>query len=141
MTASDPVLVGLVPDHLRVRSSRILFEGLEVTADIGFHDFEIGSPQRLLVDVEVWLEPSALPHDDDPQRAWDYDFVRSHVRELAAARRYNLQETLARAIFDGIAAIRGVAALRIRMSKPDVYPDTRAVGVELASFAGAWPLR
>lgn len=141
MTASEPVVLGLVPDHLRVRSSRILFDGLEVTADIGFHDFEIGSPQRLVVAVEVWLDAASLPGDDDPAHAWDYDFVRSQVRELAAARRYNLQETLARAIFDGIAAIRGVRALRIRMSKPDVYPDTRAVGVELASFAGAWPER
>lgn len=139
MTASDPILVGMVPDHLGVRSSRILFEGLEVTADIGFHEFEIGSPQRLLVSVEVWLVSSAMPRDDDPRHAWDYDFVRSHVRELAAARRYNLQETLARAIFNGIAAIRGVQALRVRMSKPDVYPDTKAVGVELASFVGAWP--
>lgn len=141
MTASEPILSGLVPDHLKVRSSRILFDGLEVTADIGFHDFEIGSPQRLVVGVEVWLEPSSLPGNDDPGRAWDYDFVRSQVRELAGARRYNLQETLARAIFNGIAAMRGVAALRVRMSKPDVYPDTHAVGVELASFAGAWPAR
>lgn len=141
MTASEPILSGLVPDHLKVRSSRILFDGLEVTADIGFHDFEIGSPQRLVLGVEVWLDPASLPCDDDPGRAWDYDFVRSQVRQLAGARRYNLQETLARAIFDGIAAIRGVRALRIRMSKPDVYPDTRAVGVELASFAGAWPER
>ena len=141
MTVSEPVLRGLVPDNLDVRSSRILFDGLEVTADIGFHDFEIGSPQRLVLGVEVWLDPASLPTDDDPGRIWDYDFVRSHVRELAGARRYNLQETFARAIFDGIAAMRGVRALRIRMSKPDVYPDTRAVGVELASFVGAWPER
>ena len=44
MTVTVPVLLGLVPDNLDVRSSRILFDGLEVTADIGFHDFEIGSP-------------------------------------------------------------------------------------------------
>ena len=25
-------------------------------ADIGFHDFEIGMPQRLLITVELWLE-------------------------------------------------------------------------------------
>ena len=141
MTTTEAAIVGLVPDHLQPRSSRILFDGLEVTADIGFHDFEIGSPQRLVVSIEVWLDASALPQDDDPKHAWDYDFVRSHVRELASARRYNLQETLARAIFNGIAAMRGVAALRVRMSKPDVYPDTHAVGVELASFAGAWPTR
>ena len=136
---SEVKLSGLVPQHLKVRSARILLEGLEVKADIGFHDFEIGSPQRLLVTIEIWLEDSKLPSDDDPARAWNYDFVRSEVRELAAARRYNLQETLAHAIFERISAFRGVRALRLHMAKPDVYPDTEAVGVEIASFTGAWP--
>jgi 7,8-dihydroneopterin aldolase/epimerase/oxygenase len=29
--------------------------------------------------------------------------------------------------------------LRLRTSKPDVYPDAHGVGVEIASFSGAWP--
>lgn len=139
MSTGKPTLLGLIPDQLKVRSSRILFESLEVTADIGFHDFEVGSPQRLLVAIEIWLQDCSCPAGDDPERAWDYDFVRSQVRELAAARRYNLQETLAHAIFEGIAALRGVRALRLRMAKPDVYADAGAVGVEIASFTGAWP--
>ena len=139
MSTSEPVLVGLVPDGLRVRSARIILDSLEVMADIGFHDFEIGSPQRLLVTVEVWLDDPNLPAGDDPSRAWDYDFVRSQVREVAAARRYNLQETLADAVYQRIAAMRGVKALRLRLAKPDVYPDAAAVGIEIASFPGAWP--
>ena len=47
---------GLVPDALKVRSARILLESLAVQADIGFHEFEVGAPQRLLVTVEIWLE-------------------------------------------------------------------------------------
>ncbi len=139
MSASESRLVGLVPDHLKVRSARILLDSLAVQADIGFHDFEVGSPQRLLVTAEIWLEDAAAPHDDDPQRAWNYDFLRKEIEQLAAARRYNLQETLAHAIFDRIAAIRGVKAVRVRTSKPDVYPEAHGVGVEIASFSGAWP--
>jgi 7,8-dihydroneopterin aldolase/epimerase/oxygenase len=137
--SSDAKLTGLVPDKLRVRSARILLEGLEVKADIGFHDFEVGTPQRLLVSVEIWLEDSSMPAGDDPARAWNYDFLRIEVEEIAAARRYNLQETLAEAMFERIAAFRGIRALRIRLSKPDVYPDAHGVGVEIASFSGLWP--
>ena len=43
------------------------------------------------------------------------------------------------AIFDRLAAFRGVSALRIRTSKPDIYPDAHGVGVEIASFQGLWP--
>ena len=128
-------LSGLVPRHLKVRSARIFVESLEVETDIGFHEFEVGTPQRLLVTVEVWLEDLTPPDDDHPAQAWDYDFVRAQVRELASARRYNLQETLAHAIFERIAALQGVKALRVRTAKPDVYPDAEAVGVEIASFS------
>jgi len=139
MSASEPRLSGIVPDHLKVRSARILLEGLDVQADIGFHEFEIGSPQRLRVTVEIWLDDLAAPAEDDPERAWNYDFLRSEVAEIAQARRYNLQETLAHAIFERLAAFRGTRALRIRLSKPDVYPDAHGVGVEIASFSGSWP--
>ena len=139
MSHPEVKLSGLVPDRLKVRSARILLDGLEVQADIGFHDFEVGAPQRLLVSVEIWLEDSSLPADDDPAAAWNYDFLRSEVQEIASARRYNLQETLVHAIFERLAAFRGVRALRIRSAKPDIYPDARGVGVEIASFDGPWP--
>ena len=136
---SEPKLTGLVPDNLKVRSARILLESLAVETDIGFHEYEVGAPQRLLVTVEIWLDDPAPPPDDDPERAWNYDFLRAQVEELAGARRYNLQETLAHAVFERIAAFRGVRHLRIRTSKPDIYPDAAGVGVEIASFPGSWP--
>ena len=136
---SEVRLEGLVPDRLKVRSARILLESLEVQTDIGFHDFEVGAPQRLLVTVEIWLENATLPADDDPERAWNYDFLRQEIEEIASSRRFNLQETLAHAVFARLAAFRGVSALRVRTSKPDIYPDAQGVGVEIASFRGLWP--
>lgn len=129
-----PKLDGLVPDHLRVRSSRILLDALEVQADIGFHEFEIGKPQRLLITVEIWLEDVSPPADDDPSGAFDYDYLRTEVQALAGAGRYNLQETLAHAIYRRFAAMHGVKALRVATAKPDIYDDARGVGVEIASF-------
>jgi dihydroneopterin aldolase len=136
---SEVRLHGLVPDRLKVRSARILLESLAVNADIGFHEFEVGSPQRLLVTVEIWLDHHDCPPDDDPVEAWNYDFLRSEIEEVAASRRFNLQETLANEIFDRIAAFHGVRDVRITTSKPDIYPDAKGVGVEIASFSGAWP--
>ncbi len=134
-----PKLAGMVPDALRPQSAKILLDSLEVMADIGFHDFEIGVPQRLLVTVEVWLEDASAPAGDDPALAWDYDHVRRQVAELAAERRFNLQETLAEAIYLRLAAMRGVRAIRVTTSKPDIYANARGVGVEFASFKGDSP--
>ena len=141
MSDVRPNLQGLVPDSLRPQSARIFLDSLEVMTDIGFHEFEIGVPQRLLVTVEIWLDHIPPADSDDPALAWDYDFLREQVEELAGARRYNLQESLAHAIYDRVAALRGVRALRVVTSKPDVYPEARSVGVELASFNGSAPDR
>lgn len=139
MNDDRPKLDGLVPDTLKPRSARIFLDSLEVMADIGFHDFEIGVPQRLLVTVEIWLDHVPPADCDDPELAWDYDFLREQIEELAGARRYNLQETLAHALYDRIASLRGVKDLRVVTAKPDVYADARAVGVELASFRHIGP--
>ncbi len=132
-------LSGMVPLAIKVRQQRILIDAIEVMADIGFHDFEIGVPQRLLVSVELWLDPPVPPAGDDPGQAWDYDVVVQAVRSLATSRRYNLQETLVHAIFARIASLHGISALKVSSTKPDVYPDARGVGVEIASFRGPTP--
>ena len=116
-----------------------MLDSLEVQTDIGFPDFEIGTPQRLLVTVELWLTDMNPPSDDDPQSAWDYDFLRNEVIRLAKARRYNLQETLVHAIYLRLSAMRGIKALRVSSAKPDIYSDAKKVGVEIASFTGLNP--
>lgn len=128
-----PRLDGMVPDSLSVRSSKIHIDSLAVNADIGFHDFEVGTPQRLLISVEVWLS-APLPTDDQAASAWNYDHLKLAVERIATGRRFNLQETLLAEIYAWIAARDGVRALRVSSCKPDVYPNARGVGVEIASF-------
>lgn len=139
MSAEKMVLHGMVPRHLKVRQTRILLESLDVMTDIGFHDFEVGVPQRLSITVELWLDHHDPPGDDDPAAAWNYDMLRSEVIRISQQRRYNLQETLVHAIFDRLAASRGVAAIRIKSVKPDVYADAAGVGVEIMSYVGETP--
>ena len=138
MTELAP-LDGMIPAALAVKSSKIMLDSLEVVTDIGFHEFEIGRPQRLLVTIELWLDELQAPADDSPHAAWDYDFLRNEVIRLAGMRRYNLRETLVEAIYQRLAAMRGVKALRVASAKPDIYGDAIKVGVEVASFEGCTP--
>jgi len=134
MTQLAATLDGLVPARLAPKTRKIVLEGYQLDVDIGFHDFEIGAPQRLLVTVEVWVDEASFAAGDDEAGAWDYDFLRTEIGALAEGRRFNLQETFAREIYELIAARRGVTALRVATSKPDIYVDCVGVGVELASF-------
>ncbi|KAB7648650.1 dihydroneopterin aldolase [Polymorphobacter fuscus] len=127
-------LTGLVPPGLAPRSRKIMLEDFDIPVDIGFHDFEIGTPQRLRVNLEIWLSAAHFPDCDTVASAWDYDVLRTAVLALVSARRFNLQETVAHAIYNLIAARQGVVGLRVSTRKPDIYPDCSAVGVELSSF-------
>lgn len=118
---------------LTPRTHKVILEDLQLDADIGFHDFEVGTPQRLLATVTVTLDLAHWPTADTREASWNYDFIRTGIIELLKGRRFNLQETLAEEIFAMIAAKPGVVALTIWLKKPDVYPDARAVGVLLSS--------
>jgi dihydroneopterin aldolase len=130
----DPALDGLVPAVLAPRTRKIMLEDFDLPVDIGFHDFEIGTPQRLRVNIEVWLGASHFPRCDSVAAAWDYDMLRTAVLALVDGRRFNLQETVVHEIYDLVAARQGVTGVRISTRKPDIYPDCAAVGVEMSSF-------
>jgi 7,8-dihydroneopterin aldolase/epimerase/oxygenase len=127
-------LDGLVPERLAPKTRKIVLQDYCLPVDIGFHDFEIGNPQRLYVTVEVWVDEASFPSEDEGDAAWNYDFLRTEIKNLAEGGRFNLQETFVREIYDLVAARRGVTALRVSSRKPDIYPDCAGVGVDLASF-------
>jgi 7,8-dihydroneopterin aldolase/epimerase/oxygenase len=123
-----------MPEPLAPRRRKIMLEDFDLPVDIGFHDFEIGTPQRLRINIEIWLSETAFPRCDTVVEAWDYDTLRTSVMALVEGRRFNLQETVAHGIYDLVAARPGVEALRVSTRKPDIYPDCAAVGVEISSF-------
>jgi dihydroneopterin aldolase len=131
---ATPRLEGLVPAALAPKSRRIFLEDFDLPVDIGFHEFEVGNPQRLYVTVEVWVDEASFASEDTAAAAWNYDFLRTEIKRMTEGRRFNLQETLAREIYALIASRHGVTGLRVSTRKPDIYPDCGGVGVELASF-------
>ncbi|GAO39108.1 hypothetical protein SCH01S_25_00880 [Sphingomonas changbaiensis NBRC 104936] len=131
---TPPRIDGLVPDALQPQSFRIFLEDFDLPVDIGFHDFEVGTPQRLLVSVDVYVSAAAFANEDSAAAAWNYDFLRTEILRMTQGRRFNLQETLAREIYMLVAARQGVTGLKVSTRKPDIYPDCAGVGVEISSF-------
>ena len=115
-------------------SRRFMLNGIEVSCSIGIHDFERETPQRITVDVEVLLDINAEPSKDMIDEAVNYDDIHRHVIDIATSRHFDLQETLARTIFDRLAAMPGVCGLSVRTAKPDVYKDVGEAAYQLSSL-------
>ena len=113
---------------------RFVISQINVICSIGIHDFERAKKQRITVDLEVLLSTDKEPQADTIEQALNYDTIREMVTEIATSRHFDLQETLARTIFDAVLALSAVDALMVRTAKPDVYEDVKSVAYQLSNL-------
>ena len=113
---------------------RFLMTGIQTNCSIGIHDFEKAAPQRVLIDIEVLLDPTTEPAADNIDNALNYDDIRRAVLDVAQSRHFDLQETLARAVFNAVRSMKSVVGLRVRTAKPDVYKDVNEAAYQLSDL-------
>ncbi len=111
--------------------NKIFFRDMILTIPIGIYASELAGPQRVAINLELFLKPRAGDHGDDIANVFDYDQVRTRIRKLAQERRHNLQETLVERIADVCLAFEEVCAVRVASEKLDVYEDCAGVGYEI----------
>jgi len=111
---------------------RIFLRNYTVDANIGIHDYEKNGAQRILINIDLFVPLSlCTPSKDNIHEVLDYDFLRSTADQRIAQGHINLQETLCDDIARVLLAHEHVRAVRVSTEKPDVYPDSEAVGVEV----------
>jgi len=109
---------------------RLFLREHRVLARIGVYDNERSAPQTVVISIDLWVAPPTQPLGDDLANVLDYDFLRRSIAGLVAERHWNLQESLCHAILDLCLAPPQVLGARVSIEKPDIYPDSAAVGYE-----------
>ena len=115
-------------------SRRFLLQGLNCQASIGIYDAERQAKQTVLIDAELLLDEGTEPETDSVDTTIDYDVIRNTIHNLVEVTHYDLQETLARRIFDALLALPEVASLRVRTAKPEAYDDCQQIAYELSNL-------
>lgn len=113
---------------------RFFVTAIEALCSIGIYDHERAKKQRVIIDIEVVLDPASEPRTDAILEGLDYDMIRDGVLALAGARHYDLQETLARALFDEMMSLPTVIEAKVRTSKPDIYEDCQEAAYQLSNI-------
>jgi dihydroneopterin aldolase len=101
---------------------------------IGIYDHERAAPQRVLIDAELLLSSVSEPTSDDIDDSLNYDVIRETIVKIVASRHFDLQETLARELFDALRMLDGVIGLRVLTAKPDAYPDCKQIAYQLSDL-------
>ena len=113
---------------------RFILQGLETQASIGIYDYERVAPQRIIIDAELCLYVATEPLDDQIESTLNYDIIRETILDIVSAQHYDLQETLARKLFDALGLLNGVQSVRVRTSKPDAYNDCEMISYQLSNL-------
>lgn len=121
-----------------VRFRHMFVRDLVLAASIGVHPFEHDAPQRIRINLDLFVEDDGarLPGGnsvgrDVLSRVVDYEKVADRVRGIVLAGHVRLVETLAERIAEACLADARVAVARVRVEKLDILPDATSVGVEI----------
>ena len=112
-------------------SRRIFLKNFNVLISMGVHDFEKQARQRVIVNVDLYIDPDGRIKHDTIRETVDYDFVRNTIIETADSGHFHLQETFCERILDICLEKGGVLAARVSSEKPDIYPDCESVAFEI----------
>lgn len=99
---------------------RIELHGLELHGRHGVLERERREGQRFLFDLELELADPAAPLSDRIEDAQDYRRAVAIVREVSDGKAYHLLEALASDLADALLDGLALAAVRVRVRKPDV---------------------
>ena len=80
------------------------------------------------------LRATTEPMDDQIESTLNYDIIRETILNIVSAKHYDLQETLARKLFDALQVLNGVRSVRVRSSKPDAYNDCEMISYQLSNL-------
>jgi dihydroneopterin aldolase len=116
---------------------RLFLRNYNIMSNIGVHDFEKISEQRVLFNVELFIPLlNSTPTQDELDEVVDYDFIRETIKTRVGKGHVQLQETLCDEIAHLLLKHPKVRAVLISTEKPDVYPDCESVGVEVFHIKG-----
>lgn len=119
-------------ETLAMTCRRLFLRNYEVHINIGVHDFEKQGPQRVVLNVDMYVPLAhSTPRADRIHEVVDYDFIRRTIAARVQAGHIELQETLCDDVAARLLEHPKVQAVRVSTEKPDVYPDCDAVGVEV----------
>lgn len=117
---------------------KVFIRGLQVDAVIGVFEWEKQVRQPLIFDVEMAWDIRQAAATDDLQYALNYQAVAECIEQFVTAKPYQLLESMLEHLSAHLLATFGMPWLSVRVEKPAVVPQARAVGlyIERGSLKG-----
>lgn len=127
---SDEKIVAF--QHSEVTEQMIFIQNLELEMFIGVLDGEKEDKQRVIVNAELSVIPSANWQEDNVKHVVSYATIIEEIKSLADQGHINLVETFAEMIIEKCFAHEPVMMASVSVEKPDIMEGTTSVGVQVS---------
>ena len=102
---------------------------LQTDAVIGVYDWERGTRQTVVLDLELASDNRRAAATDGIAEAVDYDAISRRILDYVQASEFQLIETLAERVAELVLAEFSIPWLRLRLGKPGAVAEAGDVGV------------
>lgn len=117
---------------------RIFLDSVEVPLKIGIYDHEKVNPQRVVVDVSLFADPSVYLQTVSIESIVDYSIVYNGINAWAERPQVQLIEDYLKELADMCFENKVVIACQISIRKADVFGPEQGAGVELYTTREEW---
>ncbi len=98
---------------------------------IGFYKHEKEKKQKIIFNIVLDIDQSALPDEKDIKSIVDYEKITNKLENLTKTKKYNFLESLAEDSFKEIFEDKRINSIKIKIEKPEAIKNARSVGVEV----------
>lgn len=109
----------------------IFIRDLEISTIIGTLPEERHTPQRVILNIEIFTDMERAAISDDLRDAVDYSRAELLVKETAEASSFYLLEALGGKLCSVLKTLPGVQKVRITMDKPAAARFARSIAVQM----------
>ena len=110
---------------------KVLIKDLIFNTLIGIHDFEKKQEQQIKFNIEIDINSSLKPLNNNLNTIVNYEDVISSIKTLTQKKHYDLLEVLAEDIFFDLFQNRNIIKVKLKIEKPEIIKNTASVGIEI----------
>ena len=110
---------------------RVFISDMVLECSIGIHPHEHDKPQRVRINVDLWVGENPAPIDDDIVNVVSYEDIVTGIEATLGRGHVNLIETAVERIAELCLEDRRVIHVRVRFEKLDVFTNVASAGVEI----------
>ena len=110
---------------------KVLIKDLIFNTTIGIHDFEKKQKQQIKFNIEIDINSSLTPANNNLNTIINYEDVINNIKTLTQKKHYGLLEVLAEDIFLSLFENKNIIKVKLKIEKPDIIKNTTSVGIEI----------